>query len=84
MVAQRAADLVNGKIDAVFKINESGLAPKASLNLFASHQASGTLHEKQEEAERLGLQFHEHACLAEFPRGRVQHERAKGVARRAW
>src|SRR5690348_9593644 len=77
VVAEGAADLVNGEVDAALEVNERGVSPEMFLDLLARDDRAGVSHQQKEHLEWLRLQLHGNARLEKFAGGRIDFERTK-------
>ncbi len=65
-VCEGAANLVDREIDSMLEVDECRISPEAPLDFFPGYDLTGSLDEKQQNAERLGLKLEQNAGLAQF------------------
>jgi hypothetical protein len=53
IVCECAANLVNGEIDSVLKLDECGFSPEVPPDFLSRHDLSGSLDEQQQDPEWL-------------------------------
>ena len=87
-VAERLAQFLDRRVQAVVEINERVGGPEALANLLAGDQLAGLLQQDFENLDRLALQLQPDAILTELSALRVELEGAETEnrvsRRRAW
>src|SRR4051794_9270324 len=73
-IAQRFANLVNRRVQAVIKVHEGVGRPELLLQLFASHDLSGALEQQREDLKGLALEAHSYPTFAQFAGRKVDLE----------
>ena len=76
-IPKRLPDLLNRRIQALVELDELVLGPEAVLELLSGDDLAGLLEQSLEDAERLVLQPHLHAALAQLAGGEVDLEDAE-------
>ena len=74
LVAKRETQAANGRVQAVFEIDEGALGPKAAAQLVAPDDIALRLNQRREDAERLFLETNADAALAQLARSEVHLE----------
>jgi hypothetical protein len=73
VVAQRRAYFVDGRVDAVFRINEHTRSPEPVNELLTGHELSGMLSEKDEQLHRDLLEAHDMAAASQLVSRQVEN-----------
>ena len=76
-IAERGADLVDHRAQAVVEVDEGARRPEPLPQLVARHHLSRPLQEDLQHPERLLLELDAPAVLAQLARARVQLERSE-------
>jgi len=82
-VAQRLAQFVDRRVQAVIKIDESIGRPDRRAQLFPGYYLAGMLQQQREHMEGLLLKLDPYALLAQFARPQVKLKRSE-VQDRGW
>src|SRR5439155_10567918 len=73
-VAQRPAQTLDRRVQAVFEVDKGSLRPQLLTELVAGQHVAGTFEQHGQHLERLVLQAEPHAVLSELTRADVELE----------
>src|SRR6185312_14002931 len=77
LIAERVADLFDREIDGLIEVHKGAVGPQLAADFFARDQRAGLPDQKNEELERLRLEFQPSVFAPKFRRINIEFELAK-------